>query len=283
MQYVFITSAWIQLFIFQRNNGACWSLIATADKANPFPFVGHRNTQADIIIRSLICITDSLILLIEQGMQIWSQSGQEIVVINDVVSFLLLLIWNILHLVWKRYWQCLQQKALDYTTYRCPCPSRVPFDETQGRKIWYAMNFIFRGDGNVMLLRLTSRSDPGVIWIFPDFSPVLFSSSTSQLYLANPKQVSHQLLQNRPRGLSSWVNISMPSVCFSYSSLGISQSDHIPHPNFPKEKETRAPSSAEWTGTCRKFVVSNPWAQPPLSPLTRSLYVLSALKSARCI
>lgn len=82
MQYVFITSAWIQLFIFQRNNGACWSLIASADKPNPFPFVGHRNTEADIIIiiiRSLICITDSLILLIEQGMQIWSQSGQETV------------------------------------------------------------------------------------------------------------------------------------------------------------------------------------------------------------
>ena len=70
MQYVSITFARIQLFIFQRNNGARWSLIAPADKPNPFPFVGHRNTDTDIIIRSLICITDSLILLIEQEMQI---------------------------------------------------------------------------------------------------------------------------------------------------------------------------------------------------------------------
>lgn len=72
MQYVSITSARIQLFIFQRNNGARSSLIAPTDKPNPFPFVGHRNTDADIIIRSLICITDRLILLIEQEMQIWA-------------------------------------------------------------------------------------------------------------------------------------------------------------------------------------------------------------------
>lgn len=79
MQYVSISSAQIQLFIFQRNNGAYSSLIAPANKPNPFPFVGHRNTDADIIIRSLICITDSLNLLIEQEMQIWAQSGQETV------------------------------------------------------------------------------------------------------------------------------------------------------------------------------------------------------------
>lgn len=52
MQYVPITSAWIQFFIFQRNNGACSSLIVSTDKPNPFPFVGHRNTRADIIVLS---------------------------------------------------------------------------------------------------------------------------------------------------------------------------------------------------------------------------------------
>lgn len=79
MQYVSTTSAQIQLFIFQRNNGSHSSLIAPTDKTNPFPFVGHRTTDANINIPSLICITDSLILLIEQEMQIWAQSGQEAV------------------------------------------------------------------------------------------------------------------------------------------------------------------------------------------------------------
>lgn len=65
------------------------------------------------------------------------------------------LVWNILHLIGKHYWQGLQQRALDYTTYWCFCLFRVLrvviviWWDPESTMQWYITNFIFWGNGKI--------------------------------------------------------------------------------------------------------------------------------------
>lgn len=270
MQYVSITSARIQLFIFQRNNGAHSSLIASTDKPNPFPFVGHRNTDADIIIRSLICITDSLILLIEQEMQIWAQSGQE-AVSKKWCLFLL-------HLIWKVCVCC--GTGIDSVCIRGPritphidvlvlsgC-SRWLFDETQRAK-------------NMICIFILSSEEPWCCFVLSrcNIDPC---GSFFRFVFLQPISAEHRIrgiwtkafssCRTGARDISSSANVSMIwwrtwlAVCFN-----------IPDRQDRRLIPVRAPisQSNEWTETCSVSVSTNPSAQP-----TRSLYALLGLKSA---